>query len=384
MKETNNHLDVAIVGGGLAGLCLSIQLKEAGFNVILLEKESYPYHKVCGEYISMESWSFLERLGVPLTDMNLPVIKKLVVTAPNGNKITAPLPLGGFGISRYILDHRLALLAKEKGVQLIEGAKVLQINKMDHNFEIQYQAGTEKHIITSQLCCAAFGKRSNLDVKWRRSFIHTRQKGLHNYVGVKYHVHYGGDEEIISLHNFKNGYCGISKIEDNKYCLCYLTTSADLKRSNNNISELEKNLLHKNPYLQKVFDNVLKVEGFPVTISQISFSKKTLFENDVLMLGDAAGMITPLCGNGMSMAMHSSKIAASLIKAHLQGKVTFSELKHQYVKQWKNEFEKRMMTGRFIQKLFGGVFTTNIFISFLKLFPALTSVIIKKTHGSSF
>ncbi len=58
--------DVAIVGGGLAGLSLSILLSKKGYQVILFEKEKYPFHKVCGEYISMESWNFIESLGLNL------------------------------------------------------------------------------------------------------------------------------------------------------------------------------------------------------------------------------------------------------------------------------------------------------------------------------
>src|SRR5687767_9283184 len=64
--------DVAIIGGGLGGLSLSIQLARKGYRVVLFEKEKYPYHKVCGEYISMEAWPFLEALGVPLATMQLP------------------------------------------------------------------------------------------------------------------------------------------------------------------------------------------------------------------------------------------------------------------------------------------------------------------------
>ena len=46
--------DVAIIGGGLAGLSLSIDLRKRGFSVVVIEKGNYPRHKVCGEYISME------------------------------------------------------------------------------------------------------------------------------------------------------------------------------------------------------------------------------------------------------------------------------------------------------------------------------------------
>src|SRR5687768_3157492 len=100
--------DVAIIGGGLAGLTLSIQCAKAGYRSIVFEKEKYPFHKVCGEYISFEAWDFLERLGVPLAEMNLPVIRKLLLSAPNGKILEQKLPLGGFGISRYKLDSLLA------------------------------------------------------------------------------------------------------------------------------------------------------------------------------------------------------------------------------------------------------------------------------------
>ena len=55
------------------------------FRVIVIEKETYPFHRVCGEYISFESWNFLENIGYPLSDLDLPVIKNLQVSAPNGN-----------------------------------------------------------------------------------------------------------------------------------------------------------------------------------------------------------------------------------------------------------------------------------------------------------
>jgi 2-polyprenyl-6-methoxyphenol hydroxylase-like FAD-dependent oxidoreductase len=80
----NEQFDIGIIGGGLAGLALSIQSANAGYKTILFEKETYPYHKVCGEYISLESWNFLERLGLSLHSMQLPIIKTLNVSAPNG------------------------------------------------------------------------------------------------------------------------------------------------------------------------------------------------------------------------------------------------------------------------------------------------------------
>src|ERR1700712_3882609 len=110
--------DAAVIGGGLAGLSLAIQLAKENFRVIVIEKEVYPFHRVCGEYISVESWNFLENLGYPLSDMDLPLIKKLVVSSPNGNFIEHDLPLGGFGISRFKIDEEMSRLARSHGVHL--------------------------------------------------------------------------------------------------------------------------------------------------------------------------------------------------------------------------------------------------------------------------
>lgn len=333
--------DVAIIGGGLAGLSASIQLAKAGHSVILLEKEKYPFHKVCGEYISLESWNFLNGLGVPLQQLNLPLIDTLFLTAPKGNTFTTKLPLGGFGISRYKLDSLLANIAKQNGVHLVEETKVDDV-VLNENFHVRFQ-GKE---IQSKICCAAFGKRSNLDIKWKRNFLQATDKRLDNYVAVKYHIKTNWQQNVIGLHNFENGYCGISKIEDDKYCLCYMTKAENLKTCNNSIPELEKNFLYKNSHLKKIFLASERCNSFPVTISQINFNQKTQIENHVMMLGDSAGMITPLCGNGMSIALHTSKIAAQLISYFLHEKISRNEMENLYEKEWSTSFSKRLKTGK--------------------------------------
>ena len=374
------YFDTIIIGGGLAGLSLSIQLAKAGFAVALFEKEQYPFHKVCGEYISMESWNFIESLGLPLAQMQLPIIKKLVVTAPGGNLLQQSLPLGGFGISRYKLDNQLKNIAAQHGVKVMENCRVDEVIFGNDQFTIT--AGSNKYYC--KVCCGSFGKRSNLDVKWRRNFINTKNNKLNNYIGIKYHIKTEFAIDQIALHNFKNGYCGISAIEDGMYCLCYLTNAANLKANNNSIVALEKNVLHKNKYLKKIFENSEFLYQSPVTISQISFNKKTQIENHLLMLGDAAGLITPLCGNGMSMALHSSKIVSGYIVEFLNNNISRSAMEESYLIQWKKTFDKRLWYGRLIQSVFGKEWATNIFINTMNRLPWLTKQLIRQTHGKPF
>ena len=376
----NKLYDVAIVGGGLAGLALSIQSARAGYKTIVFEKEKYPFHKVCGEYISFESWNFLEDLGVPLSQMNLPLIRRLLVTAPNGKELEQDLPLGGFGLSRYTLDAMLADIAKRNGVEVLERMKVEDIKFENDIFNIQ---GSMRNI-QCKVAVGSFGKRSNLDVKWKRRFLLQKQNKLNNYIAVKYHIKINWPDDLIALHNFKNGYCGISQIEEQKFCLCYLTTAKNLEQSGNSISQMEKQILFENPHLKKIFSEAETLYESPVTISQISFSIKNQVANHVLMTGDAAGMITPLCGNGMSMALHGSKIAFDQIDLFLQKKIPRWQLEQDYTNNWQKQFGKRLRAGRMIQRFFGDPILSNLLISTLKPFPRLTNKLISQTHGQPF
>ncbi len=378
MKQESHstHYDCAIVGGGLAGLSLAIQLAKAKKKVILFEKEKYPFHKVCGEYIAMESWDFLQELGVPLSNMNLPRITQLRVSSPSGKIVEQALHPGGFGISRYTLDNLLYKLALTAGVDVHVGTKVDELVFENNQFKLL--ANLKPY--TAQITCGAFGKRSNLDVKLKRKFIQNTSE----FVAVKYHVKANLAADVIELHNFKDGYCGISKVDNESYCLCYLTSAKNLKANKNNIKEMEAQVLAKNPFLQKYFTSFPSQYEKPLVISQISFAKKEIINQHMLLLGDAAGLITPLCGNGMSMALHSSKISFELVLEFLNKKISRAELEKRYEDNWNKHFKQRIKVGRTIQSVFGNNWVTEIFIAAIRPFPSMLRKLISLTHGQPF
>lgn len=289
------------------------------------------------------------------------------------------MPLGGFGISRYTLDGKLAQLAKQAGVILMENTKVNEIEFLENEFRLD----ADNKIFLASTVCGSWGKRSNLDIRWKRKFSTLTRSKLNNYIGVKYHIKADYPADTISLHNFNKGYCGIGKIENGLYNLCYLTTAENLQKSNGDIHKMEQTILGQNPHLQKIFNSTNFVDA-PLTISQISFDKKSQVENHVLMIGDAAGMITPLCGNGMSMALHASKIAAIHIDHFLKGATSREKMEKRYSFQWQKQFNHRLRTGRRIQRMFGRNWLTNLFISTIKPFPGLIDKLIKQTHGKPF
>ena len=372
--------DVAIIGGGLAGLSLAIQTARAGHSTILFEKESYPFHKVCGEYISFENWNYLEDLGIPLSDMNLPMINRLLISSPDGLSIESQLPLGGFGISRYLIDDLLYKIAVKEGVHVKQGTKVLNVHFASNHFTIETTKGTD----TARVTAGSFGKRSNIDISWKRNFTLHNHNQLSNFLAVKYHVKFPAAADQIALHNFENGYCGISRIENGKSCLCYLTKAGNLRKSGNDIREMEQRILMRNPYLKEIFSKATFLYDRPLTISRISFARKSQVENHVLLIGDAAGLITPLCGNGMSMALHAGKLAYAEIDLYLRGRIDRFEMESHYSQQWEKHFSHRLVAGRLIQGFFGNARLSNLLIKSVRPFPKVVRLLIRQTHGAPY
>lgn len=378
----NSTYDCAIIGGGLAGLTAAIQLAKKGRSVVLVEKNHYPFHKVCGEYISMESWDFLKSLGVPLDDLDLPKINHFTLTHPRGKKMQVTLPQGGFGISRYSLDNKLSDLAPKHGVVLLQGLTIdnVRIDRKTGLHVLHNEFG-ELHAKTA---IGAFGKRSRLDKDLKRPFMKQLKSKENNFVGVKYHVESDIDPDKIELHLFEQGYAGVSRIEDGKSCFCYLVSASVLKRFRGDIEKMEQEVLFKNPYLKERLEGARKLYAEPLTISQIEFGEKEQVFKHLLMAGDSAGMITPLTGNGMSMAMHASKLACEVIEDFLDGKIDQEQMEKAYTKAWKSRFEARVKRGRRFQSWFFNESFSARLIGFMSKVPALARMVIKSSHGKPF
>ena len=365
--------DVIIIGGGLAGLTNAIHLSKFKQRVLLIEKSSYPKHKVCGEYISNEVLPYLNSLGIDPIKEGAKQISKVQVSTTKGNLIKGELPLGGFGMSRYFLDSLLLKKALFNGVQVLKDS-VDSIVFRKGVFTVQTK---DSKSFQSKVTIGAFGKRSVLDQKMNREFIKKKSP----YLAVKIHVKGDFPENLIALHNFKGGYCGVSKVENNLINLCYITEYNSFKK-HKNITDFQHQVVFKNKHLKKIFEESNPVFKKPLTISQISFETKKPVENHIIMCGDTAGMIHPLCGNGMGMAITSARLASIRILQFLNGEIKTREgLEKQYFKDWNKEFKRRLKTGHFIARLFRSKTVSQIAYSILKIIPFLLPKMIQFTHG---
>ncbi len=372
-KNTEDNNQVVIVGGGLAGLISAIQLSKAGIQTVLIEKHTYPKHKVCGEYISNEVLPYLNYLGFDPYLYGAKKITTLSFSTYNGKSFSATLPLGGFGISRYCMDSQLADIAVASGVQLITD----NVNNISFSADrFQITTSTQQQY-TSDIVIGAHGKRSIIDSKLSRPFMNTASP----FLAVK--AHYSGHfpDNQVNLHTFPGGYCGISKVETGHINVCYITDYESFKQYKN-IEDFQKTVVSKNKHLKEIFSSFNIVFKKPLTISQVSFAKKNPVEQHILMTGDSAGMIHPLAGNGMSMAVRSAQIVSQQIIDYFNGKTKSRDrLESKYAQEWNKEFKSRLNAGHIIAKIFRSNRITESLISISNTFPSIIPHVIKRTHG---
>ncbi len=366
--------DIAIVGGGLAGLTAGILAAKSGWRVVLIEKKSYPFHKVCGEYISLESEKILLHLGLPMQDWHLPRIEKFTLTATSGNRFDAKLPLGGIGISRFTLDNFLKGQLVAAGGVVLSPAKTTAIHRKSSDFQLE----TTDHsfpLISARAVLGSFGRNKPQFIPDSNSAEKSQ-----THLGVKFHVQADLPKDTIGLHHFPGGYCGISAVEDNLFCMCYLLKADFSKQMKGNLDVIEAELLGKNPFLKRYLSDFEKVTE-RVSTAGVFFAARPIVDDGLMFLGDAAGMIPPLAGNGMSMAIHSAVMAFGNVQQFLTGNKTLDQSCTQYELDWNKQFYHRLRSARVLQKVMEQPWMTESVLQGFQWFPMLFQSVSRATHG---
>lgn len=344
-------------------------------HVELFEKDSYPVHRVCGEYVSNEVLPFLERLGLSVASLGAKPLNAFELSTCGGRRFACSLPAGGFGISRYRLDQAMAKLADDSGACVQVGRPAFAVKPRAATFELT----TAHRKVEARVVLGCFGKRSTLDRALARPSFKRRSR----YVAVKRHFRGAFPQSLVGLHAIPAGYCGISPVEDDLVNVCYMTSAATLKRLGS-VRGFEANGLMTNPLLKSYLQPLTPAFDPPLVISQIDFERKPLISKGVLMLGDAAGSIHPLCGNGMAMALRAAHLAVPLVLSFLGGQLSRESLERHYQAAWHTAFSQRRLVGRWLQPLLESRALSEGACATANRFPRVTSSLIRRTHGQPF
>ena len=377
--------DAAIVGGGPAGCSAAISLAARGARVVLLEARAYPHDKLCGEFLSPECLPLLYALGLaPALRALGPVpIDTAQLTAPDGAAWQSALPGQAWGLTRQALDHAMAQRAEAAGADLRSGLAVTAITgSLAEGFTLQTGRGPA---LNASVVIAAHGKRAALDRSLGRRFLRKPQP----YLALKAHFSGPPLPRRIDLHGFPGGYCGMSEIESDggprMANVCLLVHESVFQRASlgkpDPVAAFMDWLLKQNPRLEAWLSQARRVDDRWLSIAQVPFGPKRPVVNEVLMAGDSAGLIAPLAGDGIAMALRGGQMAADYTLGFLAGSGSSAQLARGYASAWQREFGARLRLGRLLQPLMLRPRLLGPALRLLNAAPALARYLVMHTRA---
>lgn len=365
MFEPARQYDAAVVGGGPAGCSAAIRLALRGARVVLLESRSYPHDKLCGEFLSPECAGLLDALGLTaaLRALGPAVIETVCLTAPGGAAWESRLPGPALGVTRRALDHALAQRARAAGVELRAGAAVTQIDgDLAHGFQLRVTSaardGGAGDPVRARVVIGAHGRRGALDRALGRRFLRRPQP----FVALKAHFTGPALPGRIELHGFPGGYCGMSEVErglvpaGRTANVCLLVREPVFRHAAvaagagaEPVPAFIRWMRRQNPRLEAWLSQAELLDARWLSIAQVPFGPKRPVVAEVLMAGDSAGLITPLAGDGIAMALRGGQLAAERVLAYLTGAQTAADMCRGYAHDWRRTFSGRVRLGRLLQ-----------------------------------
>ena len=389
-RATDSAFEVVVAGGGPAGCSAAIHLAAAGVRVLLCEARPYPHDKLCGEFLSPECAPLLNELGVwpAVRALSPALIDTACLTAPGGAAWETRLPAPAWGLTRRALDAAMAEQARAAGADLREGVTVNNIEgSLTDGFRVELltrEAGRAP--VRARAVIAAHGKRASLDRVLDRRFLERSQQ----FLALKRHFHGPHLPGRIELHTFPGGYCGMSALEGaaggtaGAANVCLLAHTSAWERAGAkgpHAAELfMKWIRTQNPRLEAWLSRATPLGDRWLSIAQVPFGPKRAVVGDVLMAGDAAGLVAPLAGDGIAMALRGGQLAAKHIRRFLAGARAPAAMTADYARTWGREFGGRVRVGRFAQHLMlrPGVF--GLALRLLNTLPSLGLYFVKRTR----
>lgn len=383
--------DIAIIGAGPCGSACAAQLARSGFRVLLLERDTFPRDKLCGEFLSGESRRLLAELGcLQQVEQRRPAsIQSMKFISMKGAETKAHLPSPAYGISRRSLDTVLVENAAASGAEVWQGREVLDLApraNRDGAATLTIGAGSsspaEVMQVSARVVIAAYGRRSHLDRKQGRGFL----QGDHPFMGLKRHYRLKSALAADELHEegevyaFTSGYCGICRIEDGLVNVCMLFDRKLLTGGRAAWDSMTDGVLSGNGKLQRRLLMLDPTEEPIQSVAQVPFETKELWNQNIFYVGDAAGMIAPLCGDGQAMALDSAARLSSLLSAQWSSPVHV--LGREWERSWRSAYSTRLIIARTLQKGLLSRSVSNLAIEVLCRLPqGATDTLAKVTRG---
>ncbi len=376
--EPEYDFDAVIIGAGPAGARCAIELHKAGQNVLLVDRKQFPRDKVCGDFLSPVTLLELKQLGITeLAEFKESNKIHWAGVHYDGKELitrslphTPDLPHNGRVIPRMILDNLLVETAKKRGITILENHKFLSFERDLQSIRIHLQSTEGVKTICSKLLVGADGSNSAVRRQLRSQDVPAKDRILAvraYYEGVE-----GPADRADLYFSSKSfpGYCWLFPTAKDKANVGVGMVLETLPPTEEHLRDLLFELIETDAALNKRLNKarlVGKVVGWPLTTYN---PNAPIVDDRVVLIGDAAGLINPLNGEGIQYALLSARwLAENVTENFNSGDFSESALQS-YVKKVEKELRYDMALADLIVHLIRNRSLNQVWLRSLQIIVA--------------
>ncbi len=353
------EFDVIICGAGPAGSTCALGLFDSGLKVALLDKQSFPREKVCGDAYCTSVYKILNTIspafGSQFQTLKLGITTTTIkLTSANGKIYSLKLKVPFSSLPRSVLDKFLWSLVREhSSTSVFENTTVsrIQIN--------------EDHVVVNTLSGETFKAKTIVGCDGTHSVVQswltkTRESVVDVYPSMR--AYYKNVKDVksnqLEIHYHKNipkGYFWIFPSTDGLVNVGIGASKNELVKHKINLRKVFFDMIqNQDGYAHRFADAELvgDLKGWSIPIGYFG-SKLPITGNRVLLCGDAAALVDPATGEGISPAMSSGRFAAKQLKK------CFAENKFsaEFMKGYEKQLHAKYFRSYFFRSLLAEAFT---------------------------
>jgi flavin-dependent dehydrogenase len=301
-----NMVETAIIGGGPAGAAAACGLAVAGHDVVVIERSAVPHHKVCGEFLSVETQAILRHLGIDVLAAGAVPIDRVAIHVGSRAAVAA-LPFRALSLSRRRLDQALLDRAQALGASIVRGVAVQAVSRDAGGWAMRCDDGQVLHARNLILATGKQGLRGISD---------SRDGSL---VGLKMHLRLGvgaraAIERRVELFMLERSYVGLELIEDGVANLCLVMARELAAEVGAGWPALRAHLIGVSSRLAQRLDGAEPLLDKPLAV--VCPAGGHLNDDaapEIYRVGDRLAHIPPFTGDGLAIAVASGTLAAGFI-----------------------------------------------------------------------
>jgi geranylgeranyl reductase family protein len=306
-------LDVLVIGAGPGGIAAALTAAGHGNTVVCVDKATFPRDKTCGDGLTAGALRGLEALGLSydaFAGTGAAVVRETVLVSPNGRKVTLPLASDGVHaavVARRDLDAALVALAHRRGVDVREQCAVEKVAVHDDEVEVVLGDGNRIH---ARHVIAADGHWSSV----RRALEPDSPRDLGEWHAARQYFADVNDDRLWVLfeRDLLPGYAWVFPRPGGGANVGYGVLRSD-GRTGRELKDLWPELLAR-PVMREILGPKATptepVRAWPIPTR---YDPARLAGRRVLYVGDAAGVVDPLTGEGIAQAIETGVLAAEAI-----------------------------------------------------------------------